>query len=421
MLQAKDLLKGSVVITVGTVIGGIFTYAFSIVMGRALGPTGFGDLGAISSLLLIISSIGTGILTVGMHFAAKLNSTGSFYQLNIFHKRMLGVVIGISVVAIIMCLLFSRKFISVLNIQDINSIYFSYFSIPFIFLTLVNRGVLQGMKQFKSLSTATVFESIMKLTFGLMLVWAGYYVSGAVVSIVLSSLVAYLLTLFQVKKALNRVEVEQQGESVVTGDEVIRYALPVIGSSLILLFIANLDVLLAKNIFDPIIAGQYIAVSTVAKIVFFISSPVSLVMFPMITELGSMGKNYRHILTASTLITIAIGATVLIFYALAGREIVSLLFGGDYVGQTRILVPSTVLMIIISLINLIANYSMSVKSFYFLFILTPFSLIAMYWISVSTGDVIEMVWKLVATTIIMMLASVCFAIVVVKRHSSVAI
>lgn len=421
MLQAKDLLKGSVVITIGTVIGGIFTYAFSIVMGRALGPTGFGDLGAISSLLLIISSIGTGILTVGMHFTAKLNSTGSFYQLNIFHKRMLGVVAGISIVAIIMCLLFSRKFISALNIQDINSIYFSYFSIPFIFLTLANRGVLQGMKQFKSLSTATVFESIMKLTFGLMLVGAGYYVLGAVVSIILSSLVAYLLTLFQVKKTLEKVEVEQQGKPVVTGDEVIRYALPVVGSSLILLFIANLDVLLAKNIFDPIIAGQYIAVSTVAKIVFFISSPVSLVMFPMVTELRSMGKNYRHILTVSTLITIAIGATVLIFYALAGREIVSLLFGRDYVGQVRILVPSTVLMIIISLINLIANYFMSVKSFYFLFILTPFSLIAMYWISVSTGDVIEMVWKLVATTIIMMLASICFALVVVKRHSSVAI
>jgi O-antigen/teichoic acid export membrane protein len=65
----KKLFKGSTIIFIGAIIGGLFSYLFNMLMGRMLGPVHYGELTALLSLSMIVTVAGGAITTVAMRYS----------------------------------------------------------------------------------------------------------------------------------------------------------------------------------------------------------------------------------------------------------------------------------------------------------------------------------------------------------------
>lgn len=370
-MRSASLLKGSFIVSVGTVAGGILSYLFSVSMGRMLGPAQFGDLGAISSLLAIFTSVSASILTVVMHYSAVLRAQGGVDQIRSLQKKVTRTLIAYSLVLAVVLAIFVPLSSRIFSISDTRAVYISLIAIVFGFVAVVNRGILQGCQQFLGVAVSTVLELLSKVLIAVVLVGAGWSLFGAAIAMVFSGLVASLSSHYLVKKVLDSSEgVGEKAETVSRG-EVLSYLWPTVIATFLLLGIMNLDVILIKRYFEPDVAGQYVAISTIAKIIFYITGPISLVMFPIIAEHRSKGEKHYQVLVLSLIITALVSAVLYILYAVFQEKIVVALYGGKYGDLAHLLPAASWLVIFLSMVNLMVQYFMSIKQFSFIYFFIP--------------------------------------------------
>ncbi len=367
MNRITALLKGSAVITFGTVIGGILSYVYSSVMGRMLGPADFGDLGAINSYFLLTTAISGGLLTVTMYFVSNLFAKKDIAGISYFHQKFSKVVVLGSVLITMLALFsipYASKFFAINNQQALG---LALSSIVLALVLTVNRGVLQGTQRFDQLAVSNITEYLVKLIAAVIFIKVGMGLSGATFSIFIGSLGALTLSWVVLKRMLKgETTVRSKGEYFPQKREVLLYFLPALASNFALLLLMNIDVLLAKKFFLPEIAGQYVAVSTVAKIIFYISGPITSVMFPLIAAQRSRGEKHVQTLFGAILITLIGSGVLLVLYALFDREIVRVLYGNDYLELASLLSISAVLVISLSLVNLMSQYFLSIQRYWFI-------------------------------------------------------
>ena len=87
-----------------------------------------------------------------------------------------------------------------------------------------------------------------------------------------------------------------------------------------------MDVLLVKHYFSDVDSGYYVALSSLAKILFFATVSISQVMFPKVSELYQSGKKHKPLLYKSLLVSlIIIVPSILVFY-LFPKLVVTILF-----------------------------------------------------------------------------------------------
>ncbi len=365
MHRFKSLVRGSAIVTLGTLASGVLSYAYSALMGRLLGPADFGDLGAINAYFILLTSVGGGLLTVTMYYTSALFARHNISGISRFYKKFSSYVfwgsLTLGVLAIVAAPLTAKFF----SITDQRSLAFALTSIVFTLLLVVNRGVLQGTQKFGLLAVSNICEFGVKLVAAYFLVKAGFALSGATLAIPIGALAAYLLTVVTISRLTKNSNDSGSDKSFPTRREITLYFLPALVSNIALLLLMNLDILLVKKFFDPVLAGQYVAVSTIAKIIFYITGPITAVMFPLIAAQRNKGEKHYHTLIGAAAITIAGSALVLIVYAAFDQKIVEILYGSSYRSQAWLLPMSALLVIAISFINLMSQYFLSIQRYWF--------------------------------------------------------
>lgn len=355
--------------TLGTLLGGLFSYGFSLAMGRLLGPEMFGDIGAASSVIMVIGSLGTALLLVAMHFGGSLIAQGRADLAQVLHGQLIRRVIQATVIIVLLMLLLIGPLSELLSIKSRLAFGLIIASLIFAMPLFVSRGFLQGAKSFRRFSWTNVIELGVKFTVSIILVKIGLSINGAAAAFVISSLVAYWFAEASLKPVWASSDPSFRENGALSTKEVLAYAWPAALSSGLNLVVINLDILLAKAFFSPLVAGQYVAISTVAKIIFYITGPISSVMFPLITEQWVQGvKHYKTLFLAlgATAVTSAI---LLGLYYLFQRPIIAALYGAQYVELSGLLFGSAVIVVSLSFTNLMSTYFLSVKKFGFLYLL----------------------------------------------------
>lgn len=379
MERVKRFLKGSAAISIGTIVGGILSYVFSASMGRMLGPSLFGDLGTISALLIIIASAGGAVSTVTMHYTGRIVAENRFKLLAKLHRKFSYGLLLLSIVLIFTGYVLAPTISRLFAISDGGALRFSLLSVVLSLLIVVNRGILQGAQRFISLSVSNIIEIAAKVILAVLLVKVGLSLFGAVAAIVLSTLIAYVFTHFSIKDLIHRSDgytpADSKGE--INRGDVLSYAIPTLFTTLFLLVFMNLDIILVKRYFEPVIAGQYVAVSTIAKIIFYVTSPISTVMFPLITEQQAKGEKHYQTLMLSLFATVLASALLLGVYSYWRDSIVVALYGTDYKDLGYLLPEAAWLIIFLSLVNLMTNYFMSIRRFVFI-VFYPIVLILLF-------------------------------------------
>lgn len=367
MSETKKLVKSSFIIFAGTIVGSIFSYLFNMLMGRYLGPEQYGEMTALMSLLMIISVAGGAILTIVMKYSSELYSAGKTKALRKLFVVFTRYVYFISLAFIILCLVLVRPIANYFSIENLTPVFIAFLSLVFGLSMMVNKGLLQGAQKFMAISAVGILEPALRLTFGVILVKAGLQVSGALLAIVIATAISYFVTFIPIRSIFLAA-----GNSRSTRDhkfnkrEILNYSWPALVSNILLIIALNVDVILIKHYFSPADAGGYAAISTIAKIILYVTAPVITVMFPMVSEKTVSGDKHYKILLFSILFIIVGALLILGLYVVAPAKIIGILYGSAYVSSYYLLPEVGLAILLYSLVNLLANYYLVIKDFRFL-------------------------------------------------------
>jgi O-antigen/teichoic acid export membrane protein len=394
-----SLIRDSFILFVATMIMNFGGFAYHFVMGRMLGPADYGILGFILSLFYILLVPFNVIQTSLSKFVATFKAKNDNKNISSLFNKSLKKLFLFGVIGLVIFGVASIFLARVLEIPFTVLILVG-FSIPFILLLPVIRGILQGLQLFKGLGSNMIFEAFSKFFIGLLFVVFGFGVFGAVFGIVASYFISFLIGYLLLR---NRF-VGNKG--TFKSREIYTYSWPVFFALFALTLFYSIDVILVKYYFDALTAGYYAAFAILGRIAFFASFSVVFVLFPKVAETHALGKPNLHILKKSLLLITAICVVVVGLYFLYPKLIVSILFGADYVSIAKYVPLFSIVMSLFSYVYVLSFYNLSInrtKFVYALFLLNILEVIALILFHNSLMQVIYALLILISLTFIFML------------------
>lgn len=346
------LFSGSFIIFGGSMFVNVINYVYHLVMGRMLGPVGYGILASIFSLLYIVSIIP---LSTSISIVKFISTTKNKSELSEVYFGIKTFAFKLSLVLLILFTFISVPLANFLHITDIFSIAIVGLVMFFSIITLVNQATLQGLLKFNGFIIPNLVLAIVKLILGVILVLLGFSVAGAVGGILTGSILSYLISLSFVSKY-----VKKSKNTTFKIERFIKYSIPVLFQAFAFTSIFSLDLLLAKHFLSPLEAGIYASLSTLGKVIYFATSPIASVMFPIISKRHAESTSYKKILFLSLITTFVISLSVVLIYYLFPEIAIKGLFGSDYLAGADNLVWMGVFMIFYSIAYLLVNYFLSI-------------------------------------------------------------
>jgi len=353
-IVSNELVRGSFVLFITFNIFNILNFVFQFSMARMLGPVEYGVFAVLMSMLYFMAIPSDSIQTIVSRYTSKFNVKEENGKIKSLITKSLKKGILFAFLIYLLLIPFFYLFSYFLNISFFlvlltGLMLFTFFLIP------TTRGVLQGQKRFNSLGINMVLDSGIKVLISLYLVFIGWSVYGAVLSILLGSFIALILSFIPLRKTLS----EKSKSANFSG--IYQYSSPIVFSILAILLMQSLDVILAKRFFSPEVAGQYAVANLIGKMIFFGTLAISKSMFPLSSEKFDDGKNTNKIFYRSLIIVLFLCVSALLVLLLFPELFVKVLFGEKYLPVSNIIFNIGLAFSFISLSNLVVLYCISVN------------------------------------------------------------
>lgn len=355
-LIKHPLFSGSFLMFAGSMFVNVINYLYHLLMGRMLGPVDYGTLASIFSILYITSIIPISASVSVVKFVASAKDNKERISIyNSINKFTLSIAIMLSLLMAIFSYPIS-KFLNISNFYEVLLI------APILFLTLVtlvNQSTLQGILNFVGVIGPNLVASVVKLTAGLFLVWLGFSVMGAIWGVLLGGIFAYVISYKLIKDKMIGHNKSKSNDKYDLKD-FYKYSLPVLIQSFALTSFFTTDLILVKHFFSPFDAGLYAALSTLGKIIFFASSPITSAMFPIVSGKHSRNENYNQILLFSLIATSLVSGGIVLSYFLFPNIAIGMLYGEKYLSAGPNLVWMGMFVGLYTILYLLTNFYLSI-------------------------------------------------------------
>src|SRR5258708_1531123 len=358
-LVKHELITGSMYIFIGIMVARFLNFLLNLFLARNLIPSDYGIYASLLSLFALVGIPAQSLTTTIVRFVADYFAKNKIEKAANLYIKMYKFVFFFSLLILIIFFTFSAPIKSFLNIE--NSFYVIFIGIiaAFSYLGTVNTAFLQGMFKFPYLSFSNVTGSFTRTIFGVLLVFLGFRVFGALWAIFLASIVSFTLQLFPLRFLLGK---KTSLESRVSIKEILSYALPASVAILSLNSFISIDVILVKHFFNPHAAGLYGGLSLLGKVIFYFTGPIPSVMFPLLIKRHNLGQNFRNLFFLSTILVLSPSIAITIFYFIfPSFSINFFLAGRDYLSILPYLGIFAVFITLFSILNVFVNFFLSLK------------------------------------------------------------
>ncbi len=396
--MVKDnLLKHSNIMLVSTVISMFFGYLFQIFMGRMLGPSDYGILGSIVSILYIVSIPLATIQTVITFFVSKYNTNQEYGKIHSLLFKSFKKITPYTIVGLVFLYLSSWRVADFLNIPTNMPLIIFSMVIFFSILTPITFGVLQGLQNFNHLALNSTANAALKLVAGIFLVYIGFGVNGAIAAYGASTAFAFILCYFPLRFLIHQ-KAEEIGKK-----EIYDFSLPVLIVTAAFSIMMNIDLIIVKHYLNPVDAGYYTAASMIAKVIYFSSTAISSVMFPKVTVRHTSNQRSYEIISKSILYMTALSAmAVAVLYFFSG-EVIGFLYGKAYISIAPLMVPFCLATTFFSVANIISFYQLSTNNSRFVLILIFSTIIEVVLMILFHNTILQIIMVLVAASFLMLM------------------
>lgn len=317
----------------GTIAGGILGYVYQVLMGRMMSTAEYGVFSAIMALYAIFSAPLATLLMVVARRVSEYRVRDDFGSLARFYRSttLFTTVLGLCAAAV--CLAFAPQLQVYLRASTPMPIYLFALLLMCSFFPILNDGFLQGLQNFKWLSTSTVIRVLLRIAFSVLLLWLGHGVSGAIVGTILASLAGWIVTFRPLMQPLATGRGRPQGSERLA----IKPVVPVLIANTAFAAMTQLDMVLVNYYFAAHDAGIYAAASVLGKAVMYLPSGIAMALFPMVAENHARSQSSSQLFMQAVALTALLclaGASV---YLLLGDWLISVLYGAKYAGAGAVL------------------------------------------------------------------------------------
>ena len=349
--HARDLVRSSALIVGMGMLGNMANYFYQFGMGRLLDLSDFGALNAILALNVILSVPAATITLVKAKYIARLIRNEQWQQIRTLYFDLLKRVTLFGGGAVITVVLFRSL------IQDFLKLHHSWPVILFgalIFFSLLmalNVGFFQGLERFGFYVGLGFSNALLRLLCGLVLVWMGAALAGAISAAVLAPAVVFFVSLLFIFRLLGPYQKQE-------GDEPIPLRLFSTSATLFFLTaITFMDMVFVKHLFHPEQAGVYAGVAVLGRTALYLPGAVTQVLLPKASKANS--EESSQLFTSSTLLTVGISSVCVILFYLYPESLLRLLLGGKYQGGAGLLAPYGLAMLSYAVMGLFINFCLA--------------------------------------------------------------
>lgn len=352
----RELIRGSAVLMSGGLIANLGNYFFNLLIGRFLGPADYGVVASVIALLYIVSVPSAALNLIGAKFSSRFKAEGEFDRLAYFFVILNKALFLFCFGVLLFFVFLSGSLSGFLKIDSPVPVIFLGALLGVSLLVALNNSILQGLLRFNFLALSSVISVVVKLTLGVGLVWLGFSIGGALTGFLAAFLVPYFLSFWPLRFLLK----EKREAVKIEWREVAKFAAPAFFSTLGLTLLYTGDVVLVRHFFPAGEAGLYAALSLIARIILFVTAPIGMVMFPLISERRTKNERYSGLFLTALLLVFLITAAATVFYFLFPEFVVKLFFGSQYLAAAPYLGRFAVFLSLYSLCNLFASFYLSI-------------------------------------------------------------
>ena len=397
------LFSGSMILVIGSNSVSFLNYLYHFVMGRMLGPSSYGELVVLISVIGFLGIIpGSLSMVIIKYISSAKNQDEIAILTNWLKDRSFKVALGLFILIVII----SPFIISFLHINQlwymllVAATYF--FSIP----SLVNKSVLQGLLKFKEMMFAVLAENLAKLVLAVLLVYVGFAIGGVMVSLAVASVVGWYISKIYLKDFKR-----QRNPNLSDIRPMLLFAIPVMIQSFSVTSLISSDLILVKHFFSAHDAGIYSAISTLGKIIFFGAGPIGAVIFPMVAGKQSKGEDYRRVFIYSLAATFFLALGLLSIYWLFPSLIITMLYNSSYLEGKNLLFWFGLSMSLFTVSSLLISYSLSLgktKVVIFPLVAASLQIILIWFYHYSLFSVISVSISVIALLLVSLLIYLSF-------------
>lgn len=337
---------------IGTNIFNLSQMIYHFMSGRLLGAALYGDLAALISLVGVIGIIQIGInLTIIKYVASEKGDNEAHNFIKWIYKK--SILIGLLVMVIVFI---TAPYIG--SFLNISNILFIYLLAPILFVTIIlstERSILQGLLKFDRYILSLFADAISKISLTLVFFILGYALYGALLGFLISAGFGLWVAHTSLSKYLSGTVGRPPAIS-----PLLKYSFIALVQGAALTSMYSTDLLLVKHFFSAKEAGIYAAFAILGRIVFFGTTPIIHVMFPVVAKRHNNGEKYQHILYLSlaSIIIMIFAITALYFYW--PSVFIGLLYGKSYLQGSGILWLFALFMGLLSVATLFTHFFMSI-------------------------------------------------------------
>lgn len=318
------MLRANLAFLVASLLTGLGNYAYQIVVGRLLSPTDYGAVAALISLYYVVLVPASVFSTLSMGLSTRAAASASREQIRGVYSSLTRQAAGTGLLISAVLIIFSRPIAAFLHIDSTSPLMLLAAASVLAVILPVPRGILQGTQRFGALSANTVLESMLKVVLAAGLILAGFGRDGALGALVLSSGIA-LLAARLVLRHLRRVTGIQPPRR-----QIANVGLPILVASLAMAVLQGGDVVIVRHLLQPHEAGLYSAMSTLGKLIFFVTASLAGVMFPVVGTLYHAGRPHRRTSNAFVAASASVSVVGIVLFHLCARPLVLGSLGPEY-------------------------------------------------------------------------------------------
>ena len=351
-----DFLKNNVIFFIGSMAVAVLNYFYHPILGRMMSVEDFGEVQSLISLFMQLG-IFTGIFNViAINIVANYEDKKERDAVISSLRRTAFYIAGILFLTVIACSALLRDFFQFSSVYPFIVLAFLLIvGVSFIF----RKAFLHGISDFKAVSLAGIISAAAKLGFAVLFVYWGWRSLGAISALLIAQALALFYVYFKTRKTLNLSIFSKNGIGAVIKTEY-RYAILIFLATSAITFLYTADVLMVKHWFSPEEAGLYSGIATIARIIFFATGSVSGVLLASIKIKNEPELNRKILKKGLILILLIAGGGLLIFSAFS-ELIINILIGSRYAVLASLLPALSLLLALVSLINLLFFYFLALR------------------------------------------------------------
>lgn len=357
-LGGDKLIVHSAMVMAGSQVSNLCNLAFQMIMVRLLGESEYGIMAALMGVLVMLGLPLSALGTTVMHFIAHDLQLGRRDAAKGLLRQLAIDMAWPSLLILAGCWFMRQPLMGYFHIEEALLLYLTAGAVVLSIYTGVGTNALAGLQAFGLAATVGNAWSVLRLAFCAGLVMLGMGAIGAMVGHVAAVSIGTATVAVVLWRRLGDSPV---AEERVPG--VYAYFLKSVGAWAAYGVLSMADVILARHYFTAVDAGAFAKAAMVARVVFFLPTPIAGAMFPKVVSSGAASRASGQMLAKAVGLVAVITVAAVGFCSLFPAWVLRVVAHVEDPALEPVMVAMAWALAPVSVVAVLLNYEMAQRRF----------------------------------------------------------